>query len=128
MMQDIGFLPSITAFDRDVTNDETVELLHPYMCLPDMTPDDAKKVRPTRSRACARGSRAMALYVDIAKVVKPKMESLAIAQGKLKSANAKLAKAQGELDEVAESSTRCSGSSTRRSPTSRRCRTTPTRA
>ena len=27
MMADIGFLPSIAAFDRDTTNDETVELL-----------------------------------------------------------------------------------------------------
>merc|ERR1719409_615391 len=101
MMGDIGFLPSIAAFDRDVTNDETVELLHPYMALPDMTPEDAKKVANALAGLCT-WSRAMSLYVDIAKVVKPKMESLAIAQGKLKSANAKLAKAQGELDEVAE--------------------------
>ena len=60
----------------------------------------ARKVAGALAGLCT-WARAMALYVDIAKVVKPKMESLKIAEGKLKSANAKLAKAQGELDQVA---------------------------
>ena len=97
MMQDIGFLPSIQAFDRDVTNDETVELLHPYMSLPDMTPEDAKKVANALAGLCT-WARAMALYVDIAQVVKPKMQELQVAEGKLAVANKKLAKAQAELD------------------------------
>ena len=100
MMADIGFLPSINAFDKDMTNDETVELLYPYMSHPDFTPDDAKKVALALAGLCT-WARAMTLYVDIAKVVKPKMEALKVAEGKLKSANAKLAKAQGELDAVA---------------------------
>ena len=75
MMQDIGFLPSIQAFDRDVTNDETVELLHPYMSLPDRTPEDAKKVANALAGLCT-WARAMSLYVDIAKVCpRPKMEA-----------------------------------------------------
>merc|ERR1719446_799633 len=62
-------------------------------------PEDAKKVASALAGLCT-WARAMALYVGIAKVVKPKMESLKQAESKLKSANAKLAKAQGELDQV----------------------------
>ena len=79
--------------------DETVELLYPYLSAPDFTSEDAKKVAGALAGLCT-WSRAMALYVDIAKVVKPKMEALKLAEGKLKSANAKLAKAQAELDAV----------------------------
>ena len=99
MMADIGFLPSLEKFQKDAINDETVELLGPYLAAPDMTPEDARKVASALAGLCT-WARAMALYVGIAKVVKPKMESLKIAEGKLKSANAKLAKAQGELDQV----------------------------
>ena len=74
MMADIGFLPSIAAFDRDATNDETVELLHPYMSLPDFTSEDAKKVASALAGLCT-WARAMALYVDIAKVSEPKMKA-----------------------------------------------------
>merc|ERR1719440_331523 len=99
-MADISFLPSLERFQKDAINDETVELLYPYIAAPDFTPDDARKVASALAGLCT-WARAMALYVDIAKVVKPKMEALRIAEGKLKSANAKLAKAQGELDQVA---------------------------
>merc|ERR1719440_1809585 len=99
-MADIGFLPSLEQFQKDAINDETVELLFPYLAAPDFTPDDARKVASALAGLCT-WARAMALYVDIAKVVKPKMESLKMAESKLKSANAKLAKAQGELDQVA---------------------------
>merc|ERR1719440_2176979 len=99
-MADIGFLPSLEQFQKDAINDETVELLFPYLAAPDMTPDDARKVASALAGLCT-WARAMALYVGIAKVVKPKMEALKMAEGKLKSANAKLAKAQGELDAVA---------------------------
>lgn len=99
MMADIGFLGSLERFNKDAINDETVELLHPYLSAPDFTSEDAKKVAGALAGLCT-WSRAMALYVGIAKVVKPKMEALKLAEGKLKSANAKLAKAQAELDAV----------------------------
>ena len=99
MMADIGFLGSLERFNKDAINDETVELLHPYLAAVDFTAEDAKKVAGALAGLCI-WARSMALYVDIAKVVKPKMEALKIAEGKLKSANAKLAKAQAELDAV----------------------------
>ena len=100
MMADISFLPSLERFNKDAINDETVELLYPYLAAADMTPDDARKVASALAGLCT-WARAMALYVGIAKVVKPKMEGLKVAEGKLKAANAKLAKAQSELDQVA---------------------------
>lgn len=99
LMGDIGFLPSVLQFNKDEINDETVELVYPYFSLPDMTPEDARKVANALAGLCT-WARAMALYVDIAKVVKPKMEALAEAEGKLRGANAKLATAQTELDGV----------------------------
>ena len=36
----MNFLPNIMKFDRDTTNDETVELLHPYTSAPDFSPQD----------------------------------------------------------------------------------------
>jgi len=99
MMADIGFLGSLERFNKDAINDETVELLFPYLAAPDFTSEDAKKVAGALAGLCT-WSRAMALYVDIAKVVKPKMEALKMAEGKLRSANSKLAKAQAELDAV----------------------------
>lgn len=101
MMGDTRFLEKVMEFDKDMTNDETVELLHPYMSAPDFTPDDAKKVALALAGLCT-WSRAMTLYVDIAKVVKPKMLALKQAEAKLNAANKKLAKAQAELDVVQE--------------------------
>ena len=47
-----------------------------------MTPDDARKVASALAGLCT-WVRAMALYVDIAKVVKPKMDALADAMADL---------------------------------------------
>ncbi|KAG8470448.1 hypothetical protein KFE25_008869 [Diacronema lutheri] len=99
MMGKSTFLEDIMHFDRDAINDETVELLHPYISAEDFTYDDAKKASGNVAGLCT-WVRAMDMYTTIAKVVKPKMEQLRVAENKLKVANAKLAKAQGELDGV----------------------------
>ena len=76
MMADIGFLPSLENFNKDAINDETVELLFPYLAGERHERRRRRARSPRRLRACARGRKAMALYVGIAKVVKPKMEAL----------------------------------------------------
>eukprot|EP00966_Prymnesium_polylepis_P172459 3988465-Prymnesium_polylepis.1 len=96
-MAGIGFLGSLERFNKDAISDETIELLYPYLAAPDFTAEDAKKVAGALAGLCT-WSRAMTVYGGIAKNIKPKKEALKLAEGKLRSANAKLAKAQLELD------------------------------
>ena len=48
IMSEIGFLDSLKAFDCSQVNDETIELLYPYLCAADFHPTDTVKV----CRAC----------------------------------------------------------------------------
>ena len=97
MMADISFLSSLVQFNKDAINDETIEMLFPYLNAPDFTSEDAKRVAGALAGLCT-WARAMVMYVEIAKVVKPKREALKIAEEKLKSANARLTKMQPEFD------------------------------
>jgi len=99
MMSKPTFLRDIFNFDKDAINDETIEVLYPYISAPDFTYEDAKKASGNVAGLCT-WVKAMEMYTTIAKVVRPKMEELRAAEGKLKVANQKLAKAQGELDAV----------------------------
>ncbi len=45
MMGDISFLVTLTNFPKEQINDETVELLRPYVAAPDFNYNAAKKVR-----------------------------------------------------------------------------------
>ena len=92
-----GFLETLLELDKDQVNDEDVELLWPYMSADDFTYADAKKASGNVAGLCT-WIKAMCTYTFIAKVVKPKMEELKIAEGKLRVANTKLAKAKEELD------------------------------
>ena len=96
-MSQSNFLDSILNFEKDGVTDEDVELLYPYRCAPDFTFADAKKVSSNVAGLCVWVN-AMCTYVEVAKVVKPKMEALQKALGALASANKRLGKAQGELD------------------------------
>mgnify|MGYP003332210467 CR=1 FL=1 len=90
---------TLEQFNKDAINDETVELLYPYLAAVDFTPDDARKVAGALAGLCT-WARAMALYVDIAKVVKPQQAQLKIALGKLAAANKKLDQAHAELSHL----------------------------
>eukprot|EP00966_Prymnesium_polylepis_P001441 33079-Prymnesium_polylepis.1 len=74
-MTDIGFLGSLERFNQDAINDETVELLYPYLTAPDFTTEDAKKVAGALGGLCA-WVRALCTYRDVSKEVKPKLEAL----------------------------------------------------
>ena len=117
--------PAALRQGRDQRRDDRAAL--PVPAAEDMTPDDAKKASGNVAGLCI-WARAMVLYVDIAKVVKPKMAALKVAEGKLKSANGQAGQGAGRARRRARpSSTRCRPSSTRRWPRSRRSRPTPTR-
>jgi len=103
------FLQEVQEFPKDTINDETIELLYPYVTrrdarehMPvhsadDLTFADAKKASGNVAGLCT-WINSMVLYTEISKVVKPKMEAVARAEGSLRTATAKLNRAQGDLD------------------------------
>ena len=105
MIGDIDFLPSLSAFDKDTINEETVELLHPYLSAPDFTPGAYLASSSVKSLALAgliKWACGMALYIDTAEIVKPMVDELKMVEGKRKLSSGRQAKAQAELDGLTE--------------------------
>jgi dynein heavy chain, axonemal len=96
-------LQEFSEFEKDNINDETVELLEPYLnlILPDgrnaFDPSIAKKSNAALEGLCIWCA-AMADYHNQSKIVKPKLELLEIKEAKQKDALEKLAEAEAELD------------------------------
>ena len=78
-------------------NEETMELIAPYLELESFLPSVARNASQAAEGLCS-WVRAMSMYHHASKVVKPKLESLAIASSKLDHANKELAIASGRLD------------------------------
>jgi dynein heavy chain, axonemal len=100
MLTDANFLKSLFYFsqhEKDNMNEETMELLAPYLELEAFLPSVARNASQAAEGLCS-WVRAMSMYNHASKVVKPKLESLAIASSKLDHANKELAKATGRLD------------------------------
>merc|ERR1719379_1699287 len=101
------FLKNLLYFNahtRDDINDETCELLMPYLTLENFNPGVAKKASGAAEGLC-KWVGAMRMYHEAAKIVKPKLDYLKVQEGKLSvamaelaAANAELAKAQAVLD------------------------------
>ena len=92
MLSDARFLSSIFQFSRvekDFINDETVELMMPYLNLEGFTAAAAKNASKAAEGLCT-WCRAMQQYHEASKIVKPKLEALAVA-------GARLEQAEGEL-------------------------------
>ena len=88
--------------EKDNINEETIELLHPYLTL--KTPKDEDIYTPevaAKSSVALVGmaiwSAAMSDYHKQSKIVKPKLRLLEIKMGELKEAETNLANAQAEL-------------------------------
>eukprot|EP00462_Mataza_sp_D1_P007532 CAMPEP_0175123998 /NCGR_PEP_ID=MMETSP0087-20121206/2542_1 /TAXON_ID=136419 /ORGANISM="Unknown Unknown, Strain D1" /LENGTH=4569 /DNA_ID=CAMNT_0016405727 /DNA_START=105 /DNA_END=13811 /DNA_ORIENTATION=+ len=92
--------------EKDKINDETMELLDPYLDCEDFNPDSAKRVSGAAEGLCM-WVRAMHSYHTASLIVQPKLEQLKIkeglfqvAQNKLNQAKASSAAAQAEVDEL----------------------------
>eukprot|EP00928_Gymnodinium_smaydae_P031098 TRINITY_DN22944_c0_g2_i2.p1 TRINITY_DN22944_c0_g2~~TRINITY_DN22944_c0_g2_i2.p1 ORF type:complete len:3465 (-),score=972.42 TRINITY_DN22944_c0_g2_i2:18-9410(-) len=114
-LNDIRFLDNILSFaanEKDSINDETCELLEPYLRF---DPNPAKNWSPWPWRpidadlagkasgaaaGLAKFVAAMVQYQGAAKIVTPKLNALKVAEAKLKIAMDELAAAQAELDKV----------------------------
>ena len=103
-------LKQLTEFsinDKDAINDETIELLEPYINfstdedppMPLFTPEVAGQTSKALVGLCTWAA-AMSDYTKNSKIVKPKMKMLDFQTAALQEAQAKLAAAQEELDEV----------------------------
>jgi dynein heavy chain len=96
VMADTQFLKKIQEFEKDKMNEETIELLSPYMDLEDFNPKVAKAASAAAEGLCT-WVRAMKFYHGASKVVKPKLEALAVAEGKLDVAMRALREAEEKL-------------------------------
>jgi dynein heavy chain, axonemal len=86
-----------TVAGKDLMNAETIELLSPYINLENFNPATAKSASQAAEGLC-KFVTAMKFYYEASKLIKPKLEALAVAEGQLAHAEAKLAEASKRLD------------------------------
>merc|ERR1719230_1426306 len=77
-------------------NEETIELLMPYLDIENFTPEVAKKASGAAEGLCIFVA-AMKDYFYASRIVKPKLEALSVAMAQLDAANKALAQAESRL-------------------------------
>ena len=99
MLADTRFLQLIMQFskvEKDFINDETVELLQPYLELEGFNAATARNASKAAEGLCT-WCKAMADYHEASKIVKPKLEALRLAEARLQDAERDLFKAESRL-------------------------------
>eukprot|EP00956_Cyclotella_meneghiniana_P009264 scaffold12733_cov74-Cyclotella_meneghiniana.AAC.6 len=99
MMSNPNFLNQLVEFGntgKDLMNDETIEFLSVYIDVEQFNPAVAKNASSAAEGLCTY-VRAMKFYHEASKIVKPKLEALAIAEGQMDAANKALAAAEKRL-------------------------------
>jgi len=99
MLADSRFLQLLFAFskhEKDNINEETIEFMMPYLELEAFLPEVAKNASKAAEGLCC-WVRAMTFYHDASKIVKPKLEALALAAGRLEVAQAQLDGAEARM-------------------------------
>jgi len=99
MMSNPNFLAQLVEFGntgKDMMNDETIEFLSVYIDIEQFNPAVAKNASTAAEGLCTY-VRAMKFYHEASKIVKPKMEALAVAENQMEAANAALEAAEARL-------------------------------
>lgn len=102
MINDAKFLAKLKEFsekEKDKINDETCELLLPYLELENFNPTAAASASKAAEGLCI-WVRAMLDYHEASKIVKPKMDFLTKQNQKLEAALTELSSAEAELKEA----------------------------
>ncbi|CAM9274876.1 unnamed protein product [Chrysoparadoxa australica] len=111
MLSDARFLQNIFYFsqnEKDFINDETTELMAPYLELDGFNPAVARNASKAAEGLCTWCC-AMVSYHEASKVVKPKLEALRVAEAKLESAQKELAGAEAKLQACTDVLSRLQG-------------------
>ncbi|XP_076310266.1 dynein axonemal heavy chain 8-like [Tachypleus tridentatus] len=98
VMSNTQFLSQLQNFPKDTINEETIELMTPYLEMEDYNLDAVKKVSGNVAGLLS-WTQAMAFFYGINKEVLPLKANLAVLEAKLEVANDELASAQAVLDE-----------------------------
>jgi dynein heavy chain, axonemal len=96
LLGDSSFLKYILDFPKDSINDETIELLMPYMDMSEFSPKVAKAASLAAEGLCT-WVRSMVFYTAASKIVRPKLEQLQVAEGQFNVAMAALHDAESRL-------------------------------
>lgn len=98
MMASVNFLTSLLEFKKDNINEETVELMEPYLRMEDYDLENAKRVAANVAGLLS-WTVAMTNFFTVNKEVLPLKDNLKIQEVKLHAAEQELKKAQSQLDE-----------------------------
>jgi dynein heavy chain len=96
IMGESSFIESLINFPKESINPEQIELLQPYLDMPDFNFESGKKASGNVAGLCS-WVRSMSVYFVVARDIAPKIAALQVAESKMKSANSKLQKAREEL-------------------------------
>ena len=94
MMSSTSFIPDLMNFSsskKDEINEETMELLEPYLNVDDFKPESAKKIAAAAAGLCGFVS-AMYNYHNASLIVAPRLAALQIKEAELQEAMDKLKK------------------------------------